>query len=510
MKKLLNRRTLLRGLGGIAIGLPMLECMLNRNGTRLAGAQAAPLPRRYGIVFAGQGIGGDDWEKNQQRVRGEFSTEDGHFIAPAQFGPSFALTTPLQPLADLRDSFSIVSGMAIPFNRNSTDGADVPRAGSYREFHGSGKSPLLSGVRSTSSSFTCYGPTSDQLLAQQWRDSSLVESLVYRAQPSWYLSGSSYSGRQYISYRGGEDPVEAQVSPQVAYQSLFSNYSPDVQETDAVFDLRKRARLSVLDLVGDKRERVLQGLSASDKQRIERHYDELRDLERRIDGAMDLAGGACAVPMDPGADPAIGGDNAGSDSGSIATNTGYSNEGLRTRLLADLVHMAFACDISRVFSLQITVFQSHMNVFSLTSDMGLPIRADLHEVGHNGDADNRGQLPVSTCLKWHVEHYAYLLDKLRQTPEGDGNLLDNSAIVFLPEAGHGTQLDDGQSQNQGHSVENMVMLLAGRAGGLQMGTHIDGSGYHPAQALLTAMRAVGYESDDFGEVSGTIPGLLDG
>lgn len=510
MKKRLNRRTLLRGLGGVAIGLPILECMLDRHGTRLAGAQGSPLPKRYGVVFAGQGIGGDDWQKNQQRIRGEFSTEDGHFIAPLQFGAEYAMTTPLQPLAELRDHFSIVSGMAIPFNRNSTEGSEVPLAGAYREFHGSGKSPLLCGMRSQRSSFVCNGVTSDQALAQQWQGSTLFDSLVYRAQPSWYLAGSSYAGRQYISYRAAEDPIEALVSPQVAYQTLFSNFSPADDAATAAFDLRKKARLSVLDLVADKRERVLVGLSSADKQRIERHYDELRELERRIDGATELDGGECTLPTDPGEDPPVGGDNAGSGSDSIATNTGYSNEALRARLLADLVHMAYVCDLTRVFTLQLTTFQSHMNVHAITSDMGLPIRADLHEVGHNGDAENRGQLAVSTCLKWHIEHYAYLIEKLRQTPEGDGTLLDNCAVVFLPEAGHGLQLDDGVSENQGHSVENMVVVVSGGAGSMKMGAHIDGTGYHPAQALLTAMKATGYEGDEFGEVSGVIPELAGG
>jgi hypothetical protein len=166
--------------------------------------------------------------------------------------------------------------------------------------------------------------------------------------------------------------------------------------------------------------------------------------------------------------------------------------------------MALVCDISRVFTLQLTVFQSHMNVFQLSSDLGLPIRADLHEVGHNGDAENRGQLAVSTCLKWHVGFYARLLEKLKQTPEGDGTLLDHAAVLFMPEAGHGLQLNDAVSVDQTHSVENMVLLLAGRAGGLNPGRHIDATGYHPAQGLISGMRAAGYTGDRLGEVSGFV------
>src|SRR4030095_16414356 len=104
----------------------------------------------------------------------------------------------------------------------------------------------------------------------------------------------------------------------------------------------------------------------------------------------------------------VGGNNAGSGSDTIATNTGYSDEATRARLMADLIHMAFVCDLSRVATLQITVFQSHMNVYPITEAMGTPIRADLHEVGHNGDPENKGQLPVSLMLKWHIGFYARL------------------------------------------------------------------------------------------------------
>ena len=109
----------------------------------------------------------------------------------------------------------------------------------------------------------------------------------------------------------------------------------------------------------------------------------------------------------------------------------------------------------------------------------MPIRADLHECGHNGDATTRGQLPVSMCLQWHISHYAYLLNKLKSSPEGAGTVLDNSAIIFMPEAGHGTQLNDSTSVDQTHSVEKMVLLVGGRAGGLKPGRHISDRGPPP-------------------------------
>jgi hypothetical protein len=502
----LHRRTFLRGAGGVAIGLPVLECMLDDHGTAYAGGGALPL--RYAIVFAGQALGGDGYSKTSNRVAGVSFEEDGHFIAPAEVGPGYTVTTPLQPVADLVDDFSVVSNMRIPWNASSSDGADVPPGGAYRDFHGGGCSPLVSGVRSTVPDFTANGITSDQVIAQG-NPGLLYDSLVFRAQPSWYLAGSSYSGRQYISYTGAQAPVEAQVSPQNAFTTLFGSFTPENGEDVARLDFELRARRSVLDLILAKRDAIVGRVGAADRIRLEQHFDELRELELRIAAIDPGMIPACAVPADPGPDPDIGGDNAGATSGDIGTNTGYSNEDLRARVLVDLIHMAFICDLSRVATLQVTTFQSHMNVWQLSNDLGLPIRADQHEVGHNGDADNRGQIVVSTILGWHVDIWGQLVRKLKETSEGAGTALDNSAIVFMPEAGHGTQLNDGISPDATHSVEQMVQLVAGRAGGLQPGKHIATAGAHPVQCLISAMQAVGYEGDTLGEVSGNIPELFE-
>lgn len=503
----MNRRTLLRGLGGVAVGVPVLECMLGSHGEALA--QGTPLPRRYAIVFAGQAIGGDGWAENQQIVAGVRSTEAGHFIVPPESGPGYTVTTPLQPLADLGllGDFSLVTGLRIPWSATSTDAAAVPAAGAFRDFHGGGAGPLLCGTRSTSPSFTCRSATSDQIVAKL-NPGATMASLVVRAQPAWYLSGSSFAGRQYISYTGDAKPVEAQVSPLIVYRSLFDGFVPKDAALAAQHDFDLRARKSVLSLITDKRQRLVGQVGAADRVRLERHFDEIRALELRIAAMPPTGGGQCMPPTAPGADPPVGGDNAGSGSDTIGTNSGYSDEATRARLMADLIHMAFVCDLTRVATLQITVFQSHMNVYPVSQGFGMPIRADLHECGHNGDAQTRGQLPVSMCLQWHISHYAYLLNKLKSTPEGAGSMLDNSAILFMPEAGHGTQLNDSMSVDQTHSVEKMVLLLAGRAGGLKPGGHIPTGGAHPGQVLVSAMQAVGYAGTTLGEVQGNLPAVF--
>jgi hypothetical protein len=513
-RKRLHRRTILRGLGGVAVSLPLLDCMLNDSGTALA-QSASAIPKRYAIVFAGQALGGDDWAKNQQRINGQSLTEGGHHITPADAGANYAITTPLRPLRDLRQDFSLVSGLRIPYSLTSAEAADVPAGGAFRDFHGGGSSPLLSGMRSQSATFSARGITSDQVVAALHAGKTAIPSLVLRAQPSFYLSGYSFSGRHRMSYRAANDPIEAQDSPRVAFQTAFGNFTPNDTADRARFDWTQRSRRSVLDLITQKRQRLLGELGAADKQRLGQHFDEIRSLEQRIAQLPPQASGSCSKPADPGADPAVGGDNAGSGSDTIATSSGYSQEHERARLLLDLIHMSFVCDLTRAATLQITVFQSHMNVYPVTGNLDSPvpltrpIRADLHEVGHNGDADMRGQLAVSLCLQWHLGHYAYLIDKLKASPEGAGSVLDNSAIVFMPEAGHGRHLNTpSDAAPKTHSVEEMVLLVAGRAGGLAPGRHIATQGAHPAQCLLGCMRAVGVSDDTFGEISGIVPELF--
>jgi hypothetical protein len=90
--------------------------------------------------------------------------------------------------------------------------------------------------------------------------------------------------------------------------------------------------------------------------------------------------------------------------------------------------------------------------------------------------------------------------QLRDTPEGAGSLLDNTVLVFMPEGGW----DDGDP----HSGENMVTLIAGRAGGLKPGQHVATDGRHPASVLISAMNAAGVTTESLGEVSGQIPELF--
>lgn len=486
-----SRRAFLRGAGGAAVTLPALDVMFDRHGE--AYAQGQVIPKRYLVCFGGQSLGGDGDPLHDDYV-------------PKTVGRGYDLKSALAPLASVQDEVSVVSGLQIP----TANGGAVPAAGRRDDFHVSSLSPLLSGVRSPDNT-SSGGPTSDQLVATAIAGDTRFKSLVYRVQVGWYLGVSAPYGRDMISYKanpsgGAPLPIVPVFSPRDAYNTLFSTFTPPATSTEAARqDFLLRSRKSVLDLVDGKLQRLAANsqLGKADQQRLQRHADEIRDLERQISALPPVAGGVCVKPADPGADPPAGGPqgvDAGGES-TYGTNLGYSNEEQRAKIFCDLIHMALACDMTRVASLQMTMFQSHMNVFALCG-----AKCDLHELGHNGDPVIRGTMAVSKMIAWHMKHFAYLIRKLRDTKEGAGSLLDSTVALFLHEGGHGLDTATGKT-NSTHSTENMACLIAGRAGGLKPGQHVAATGKHPANVLISAMKAVGMP-EKLGEVSGALPQLF--
>ena len=136
--------------------------------------------------------------------------------------------------------------------------------------------------------------------------------------------------------------------------------------------------------------------------------------------------------------------------------------------------------------------------------------SDIHELGHYGVGGGEvGLNAVSDGVAWHVKHWGRLVEKLRDTQELDGSsLLDHTAMVMLFEGGWGFDPESGDALSV-HSSENMAVLIAGRAGGLNAigGQHISRPGGHPAQVVNSALQAVGIDHE-MGEVSGTVDELF--
>ncbi|MEX1361610.1 MAG: DUF1552 domain-containing protein [Nannocystaceae bacterium] len=482
----MHRRTFLRGAAGFAMAVPLLESMQAKAG---AGA-----PRRYFLGFAGSSIG--------------FPGFDYDLLVPDATGPGYDVKRALQPLADLgiRDSVSVITGLEIPWG----DPGSVPPGGRVRNWHAKSVAPLISGVRGRDDgNERAQGATSDQIAADQLGQDTPHRLLTYRIQAAYYRGSNGDGGdRGRISYRdeGGQIlPVDPIVSPRLAYESLFTGFVPPDPVDAAAALTALRRRRSAVDLVLEDAQSLMPRLGAADRQRLERHFDELRDLETRLDMEQPPVEGACELLPHPGDDPAIGGPVDNGDTGGYAGGGAYSNEQLRAEILTDLVAMAFTCDLTRVASMMYTMAQCFLNANPL---FGQP--SDMHELGHFGVGGGMvGLEAMSDGVGWHVAHFGRLVQKLADTVDLDGSsVLSNSALALVFEGGWGYDPESGDALSV-HSSENMSALLAGGAGGLNPsgGVHVSRPGAHPTQVINTALRAVGVDHE-MGEVPGVIDELL--
>ena len=484
----LSRRTMLRGAGSTAIALPFLEAMMPSKA--IAGGSA--IPTRYVFCYGGISAG---------RVN---TPNEGDTLAPDQFGALEEVggdALALQTVFDqgMASDLTLISNLTIPWANSA--GA-VPDGGRLTElgFHfGPTVTPQLSGLKALSTQKgRMLGPSSDQLVAEAIGGDSLFPSLSYRVQPVNYNGGGPGPGR--LSFRESDGdivPLDPIVSPRLAYETLFSSFTPPDASDAEVAALMKR--VSVLDRVADSTSALLSKVGTADRLRMERHLHEVRQLELQLSEGSLGDSESCVIPKDPGKDPTIGQNGVGSD-GPLGGSVSWSSEDDRARVLTDVLHMALTCDLTRSATLMYTFWKSWMSA----AHLGDGWEMDIHEVGHSP-----GTMPrqaMADVIGWHVGHFARLARKLRDTQEVDGSsLLDHTAMVLTFEGGHGEDPLSGSYST--HSTENMTMLLAGGAGGLRAGQHIDGAERHPSRVTLTAMRAAGYEGD-FGDHSTSIDDLL--
>ena len=489
-----TRRRVLRGVGGVALALPFLELFAPRR------ANAAPAPKRYVFMFGGMSIGSDGTDQMAPPVQGPLSAN---------------MTLGLQPLSDagVTDVVSLVSGLKMPV------GATPPAGGRPAPFHTTSHQVLSTGQRyDVNNPGLLPAPSSDWIAAKHLAGPTLQPVLVYRSQPAFYRVDNPDGGIcGVISARqnamGQLEQVPPITSPKLAYEALFSAYVPPDPAAAKKATTLLAMRKSVVDLVANDAAGLLPRLGTADQVRMQRHFDELRALETRLDATQLPTGGACQQPATYGEDPPIGNAIDPAQNPSYSANymnaNGYSDEDSRAHLMEDLIAMSFACDISRVSSLMLTHAQCFMNMFPL---LNLP--SDLHGISHGSISDGTWasvQIELAKCAAWHVKHFARLVQRLRDTEDLDGSkILDNTALVLAFEGGWGFDLEDpNATHGSPHSTENMVMLVGGKAGGLHQtpGRHIRPLGTHPTAVLNTVLEAVGVP-ETLGEVTDKVPALI--
>jgi hypothetical protein len=467
----LSRRTLLRGMGGLALGLPLLDAM--RGGAQADGVTPPP---RYLLTFGAFSLCCDQ------------GTEPA-LLVPDGEGADYVLHPTAEGLADLRGDMQWVTGLSIP---RAGVGELPPAAGRHRDpiaFH-QHLNPMLAGMRQVGDAraMTVTGPTTDQVVADVLGVQTRFRSLHLRAQVLDYAPGQAPNCGVMSHRQVGDEVVGIQpyTSPRQVFDLLTSGFLPSDPAEAQRLAAALASRRSVLDFVDLRLGGLLPRLGAQDQARLERHWDALRDLERRLDLPPPVESATCTPPTGWYDDPPI---DPGGDSG----------EAERARRFHALIQYAFSCDLTRVVTLQYTNFLSMLNG-SVAGTDGRP----MHDIVHFGPREVLGDV-----IAWHIDQYADLLRTLRSTSEGTGSLLDHSAVAFLAEGGFG-YFDFDPTRTYTHATDDMVAVVAGRAGGLVPGVHRRAAAptNHPVHVLTGMMRAVGVEVEGHGEVSGHLDALF--
>lgn len=450
------RRGFLRGLAGASLALPFLESLRPRIAHANTGA-----PLRYVVIVGGL---------------------EQKYAIPSGTGSGYTMPDALASLEAVRDQITLVSGIEVPTPNGGN--APVPPAGRGHSLHGDIMPPLFTGYRTPTHAVYEHA-TSDQVVAPVLASDTPFESLQFRAQPHNYKGSNGGTGG-VISARANGSAMTPQTSPRLAWEQLTLGITPD-DPSAAAEQMRRIARhKSVLDLVLDHGHHVQSRVSQADSVRMEQYFDDLRDLERRIEQlGGGSAGGNCIPLPDPGPDPA----QIDYPSPEHPGTTGYSNEDLRAEIFVDLIHMALACDLSRVASFQSTIEQCFMSTAPLWD-----VELEVHDVTHV-DFPNRAEV-WSSILSWQASFFARLVSRLAETDEGGAPMLDNTVVVYTNTGGQ-----------SGHGSHDMTMAIAGRPEVLRRGEHIRVPGTLPGHVFQAAMQAVGVH-EDFGELPGVVSELL--
>lgn len=400
----LSRRTMLRGaVGGtsVALALPMLDAMLNSNGTALAAGD--PLPRRFVTWFFGNGVALNDVVNPGAGLR----------WGPAEQGPGYPLTPQLAGLNGVQEYCSLLTGF------------DIKAAAQHRRGHHDGVAGFFSGHpfielphADNSYSSKSGGPTIDQVVADAIGAQTFLPSVQIAV--SKRVITSEGPTLQFLSHKSPDVSLPQIFSPLDLYTKLFDSFVPQDDPT-------KPLRLNALDAVAEDVKRLKMRVGKADQLRLDAHLSSVAQIRKQIDALAP----ECMQPMQP-------------------VNKNEDFEGKEpldevNQIMCDLLVEAFRCDITRVASFQYTGSVGYTVFHMLGQTLG---HHDLtHDTLHNDQVD---AATVHT-----IEAFGYLLKRLKETPEADGNLLDQSCLILGSDASSGYT----------HDVFNQPCIVAGKGGG---------------------------------------------
>ena len=439
-KKALPRRTFLRGIG-TTLALPLLDAMVPSM-TALADTPANPV-RRLGFVYVPMGAHMPQW-------------------TPAGSGRLGELSPSLRSLAPVADQLTGVTNL------------ELKKA--YPGTHPTTNAAVLSAAtpRWTESSDYYLGTTADQVAAQQLGRETRLPSLEL-AMDLLTTVGQCDNGyacvyQNNLSWSSPTTPLPAEAHPRIAFERLFGDGGSSAERLS---ELRKSS--SLLDWVREDIGRLQKKLGPGDRTKVSQYLDTVREVERRIQKAEAQTADSHLPDLDrPVGVPAAYADHA--------------------RLMFDLQVLALQGDVTRVITFQLARETSTRTY----PEIGVP--DPHHPLTHNGG--NLDMLAkVAQINAFHVSLFAYFLEKLKSTPDGNGSLLDHSIYLY----------GSGMSNGDKHDHVNLPILVAGGgAGKLKGGRHIRYAEPTPLANLhLTLLDKVGVRLDSFADSRGKVTELLE-
>ena len=436
-KLALPRRTFLHGLGA-TLALPLLDAMT----PALRAGAVKPTPR-LGFVYTPNGFIQNQW-------------------IPKSTGAAYELSPTLAPLAPVRDQLLIVSNLAHLQANTFGDGVgDHPRASAV----------WLSGVhawdRTQPGMEVRLGTTADQLAARViGRDSQVPSMELVLEKPTQIACDTDDCFFvNTISWRNPTTPNPTEAHPRLVFERLFGDGG-----TTAERMARMRQTGSILDSVLQEVSRLQTTLGPGDRTKLTEYLDSVREIEQRIQSTERKgASSPIELPDRP-------------------VDIPETFEEL-AKLMFDLMALAYRADVTRVF----TMIMARELSSRTYPNIGVP--EQHHAVSHHRN-DPALIAKKQKIDQYHVSLFGYFLEKLQNTPDGDGSLLDHSLILYGGGIGNGNL----------HEHNNLPLLMAGKLGGqIKPGRHVLYPNNTPMTNLLVSvLDKAGVPTDKLGDSTGPI------
>ena len=450
-RKHLSRRTVLRGLG-VSLGLPLLDSMVPAQ-TPLRKTAASPRTRLACIEMV-HGAAGSTGEGTNK-----------HYWAPEKSGRDFEWSQSLEPLAPYRDYVTIVSDTDL---HPATAWAAAEEGADH--FRSSAVYLTAAHPKMTEGSDYFVGTSLDQLYAQKFGQDTPLPSLQLCIEMVDASGACDYGYAcvyaDTISWASPTSPLPMILDPRMAFENLFG-------EGGTPEDRLQRGKInsSILDWIKHDVARLQKSLGPSDRSRLNTYLDDVREIERRIQKIekYNSSGEARALPAAP-----------------LGVPDSYEEH---LRLMFDLQALAFMTDTTRVSAFKMSRDVS-TRVFPESG-----IKLPFHPCSHHGETPAK-IADFAKLNRYHVGLVPYFLEKLKNTPDGDGNLLDHSLVMY------GSPLGDSNV----HNHKRVPMFLAGHANGQVKGNlHVRCKDTTPmANVLLTVLNKSGMHLDGIGDSTGEI------